>query len=198
MKRIGIFGGTFNPVHNGHIHLARAAYDVLKLDKLIIVPSNIPPHKPAEGIYPNDIRLEMCRLAFSDYPDFEVSEYEMKRTGKSYSIYTAQHFSHIYPECSIFMIVGSDMFLSFDKWYMYKDILKLVSLAVVSRNANDIEQLENKATELSKYGNINIIRVPSYPVSSTQIRCKIKNNEKYSCYLPQKVVQYISLNNLYR
>lgn len=198
MDRIGIFGGTFNPVHNGHIHLAQAAYDHLKLDKLIIVPSNIPPHKSAEGICPNDIRLEMCRLAFSEHINFEVSEYEIQRKGKSYSIYTVEHFRMLYPQSKLFLIVGSDMFMSFDKWYRFEEILKSVSLAVVSRNNDDMEQLEKKSMELSRYGKTDIIRVPSYPVSSTEIRSKIKNGEKYSCYLPEKVVQYISLNNLYR
>lgn len=196
--RIGIFGGTFNPVHNGHIHLAKAAYEWLKLDKLIIVPSNIPPHKSSEGICPNSIRLQMCRLAFSDHINFEVSDYEMERAGKSYSIYTVEHFRQMYPQSDLFLIVGSDMFLSFDKWYRYEQILKTVSLAVVSRNVDDIRLLEDKADDLSVYGDTYIIRVPSYPVSSTEIRGKIKNGEKYSCYLPEKVVQYISLNNLYR
>ena len=122
----------------------------------------------------------------------------MNRTGKSYSIYTVEHFSQMYPQSSLYLIVGSDMFMSFDKWYRYEEILNLVSLAVVSRNKDDMEQLEKKSHELSRHGKIDIIRVPSYPVSSTEIRSKIKNGEKYSCYLPEKVVQYISLNNLYR
>lgn len=197
MARTGIFGGSFNPIHNGHIHLARSAYEKLGLSKLFFVPSNIPPHKSAEGMCSGDMRVQMCMLAAEDIEGFEVSRFELDREGKSYSVYTAEHFRNMYPDDEIFMLVGSDMFLSFDKWYRFADILKMVSLAVVSREKDDMELLEAKKRILDGFGDIRIVNVPSYPVSSTQVRGLIQSKEKYSCYLPQKVVQYIRINNLY-
>lgn len=198
MARIGIFGGSFNPVHNGHVHLAVSAVRELGLSKLILVPSNIPPHKSASELCSNEIRYQMCCLAAEEICGSEVSRFEIDREGKSYSVYTAEYFRKMYPDDELFMLVGSDMFLSFDTWFRFEDILKNVSLAVVSREKDDMQMLEEKERTLSQYGNISVVRVPSYPVSSTQIRAMIRTDEKYSCYLPEKVVQYIRINNLYR
>jgi nicotinate-nucleotide adenylyltransferase len=196
MGRTGLFGGTFNPLHNGHIHLARQAFSSLGLDRLIFIPSNIPPHKDPDELCSNEDRLGMCRLAVEDY-GFEVSDYEMQRGGKSYSVYTAEYFSRLYPEDELFLLVGSDMFLSFDKWFRFEDILKMVTLAVISRECDDFSELAEKSVSLGVYGKTQVIDVPPYPVSSTEIRKKIKTKEDFSCYLPEKVVQYIRLKNLY-
>ena len=198
MARIGIFGGSFNPIHNGHMHLAVSAFRELGLSKLILVPSNIPPHKSASELCSNETRFMMCCLAAENIEGFEVSRFEIDREGKSYSVFTAEYFRSVYPDDELFMLVGSDMFLSFDTWFRFEDILKNVSLAVVSRENDDMKMLEEKERTLSQYGNISVVRVPSYPVSSTQIRAMIRSDEKYSCYLPEKVVQYIRINNLYR
>ncbi|MBE6852479.1 MAG: nicotinate (nicotinamide) nucleotide adenylyltransferase [Ruminococcus sp.] len=197
MGRTGLFGGTFNPVHNGHIHLAKEAFLSLGLERLILIPSNIPPHKNAEELCSNEDRLAMCRLAAEEH-GFEVSDYEMRRGGKSYSFYTVGYFSKLYPDDELFLLVGSDMFLSFDKWFRFEDILKKVTLSVISRQDDDTELLKKKAGELQIYGSTEVVDVPAYPVSSTQIRNMIKTNENFSCYLPEKVVQYIRLKNLYK
>lgn len=198
MSSVGIFGGTFNPVHNGHMHLAEMALHELKLDRLIFIPSNIPPHKSAENLCSNDDRFKMCSLAVSGIQKFQVSDYELKRSGKSYSVYTAGYFREQFPTDRIFMLIGSDMLMSFDSWYRYQDVLKMVDLAVVSRENDDRAILEKKADFLRKYGEIKIIDSDPYVISSTEIREKIKKDEKFSCYLPEKVVQYIRLNNLYK
>ena len=197
MGRTGFFGGTFNPVHNGHIHLAEAAYDFLGLDRLIFVPANVPPHKETSCLVSGNDRLEMCRLAVENHSGFEVSDFELNQGGKSYSVYTAEHFSKMYPDDELFMMTGSDMLLSFDKWYRFEDILKMVTLAVVSREYDDTEILRKKAQELSEYGKVIIVSAEPYPVSSTEIRNRIGSGQNYSCYLPEKVVQYIRLNSLY-
>ncbi|MDO5560094.1 MAG: nicotinate (nicotinamide) nucleotide adenylyltransferase [Oscillospiraceae bacterium] len=197
MKSIGIFGGSFNPVHNGHLNLALNAKKELGLDKVIFVPANIPPHKSSRELAANDIRLEMCRLAVSGHDDLEVSDFEMTQTSKSYSIYTVLHFRQMYPDDTLYLLIGSDMLFSFDTWYRYQDILKNVRLAVMSRENGENDRLRKKTQELQQYGKVHIIGSPPYPVSSTEIRSKIKNREKYSCYLAEKVVQYITLMNLY-
>lgn len=198
MKKIGIFGGTFNPIHKGHMHLADTVSDTIGLDKLIFMPSNIPPHKSADNLYANEIRFEMCKLAAESDKRYEVSDFEIKRQGKSYSVYTVEHIRKLYPDDIIYMLLGSDMLLSFDKWFRFEEILKNVALAVVSRENDDIDALKRKSCELRKYGQIELLSAEPFPISSTEIRNKIKNSEKYSCYLPEKVVQYIRLNNLYR
>lgn len=197
MARIGLFGGTFNPVHNGHIHLAEEAVSELGLSKLILIPSNIPPHKEAGELCSCEDRVQMCWLAAEGKENFEVSLFEINQGGKSYSYYTVEHFSELYPDEEIFLLTGSDMLLSFEKWFRFEDILKKVTLAVVSREYDDSEQIVRKAEELSGFGKIKIISSRPYPVSSTEIRRRIRNGEKYSCYLPEKVVQYIRLKNLY-
>ncbi len=197
MARTGLFGGTFNPVHRGHLHLAEEAFTALGLDRLIFIPSNIPPHKDAGNLCSNTDRFEMCRLAAEDRPGFEVSDFEQRQGGKSYSVYTVGHFSEQYPDDELYFIVGSDMLMCFDKWYRFEDILKKVTLAVVSREYDDHEKLRQKASELSDYGKITVLSAEPFPVSSTEIRERIACGQNYSCYLPEKVVQYIRLNNLY-
>lgn len=198
MARIGIFGGSFNPVHLGHMHLAEVAFSSLELSRLIFMPACIPPHKSAAELCPDIKRFEMCCLACEEHEGYEVSNFEITRSGKSYTYYTTEYFSEKYPEDELFLIVGSDMLMMFEKWYRFEDILKKVTLAVVSREKDDREKLLEKAGKLDKYGNIIVIDAPSYPLSSTQIREYIKNGRNYSCYLPEKVVQYIRLNNLYK
>ena len=197
MGRTGFFGGTFNPIHSGHIHLAEEAFRGLGLDRLILVPANIPPHKETHDLCSNTDRFNMCCLAAEGHEGFEVSDFELNQGGKSYSVYTAEHFAEMYPDDELYMMVGSDMLLSFDKWYRFEDILKTVTLAVVSREYDDMDDLKKKAEELSAYGSVKIINADPFPVSSTQIRDLIRRGQKYSCYLPEKVVQYIRLKKLY-
>lgn len=197
MAKIGLFGGSFNPIHKGHINLAQSISKKLLLDRVIFIPSGQAPHKSSSEYADASDRLEMCRLATEDYPSFEVSDYEINRDGKSYSIYTVRHFKTLYPDDELFLMVGSDMLLYFDKWYEYKEILKNVTLTAVSREGTDFAQLEQYAENLTKYGRIIVINDDVFPVSSTYLRKKIKNNEDTSCYLDEKVVKYIILKKLY-
>ncbi len=196
--RIGIYGGSFNPVHNGHVHLAETVMAELKLDKLYYVPSKVSPHRSSSEYAPEEDRLEMLRLVCRDKPGFEVSSYELDQDRVSYSVYTVEHFRRKYPDGELFLLCGSDMLLSFDEWYRYQDILSMASLAVVSREEGDIDELENKASELRKYGSVLICRADAVEISSTEIRKKIRKNCDTSCYLDKNVVQYIRLKKLYR
>lgn len=197
MSKIGIFGGSFNPIHEGHIKLALSIKQELALDKVIFVPSGEAPHKSSDEYASSWDRYEMCRFAVEDYPCFEVSDFEISRTGKSYSIYTVRHFRKTYPDDELYLMVGSDMLLYFDKWYQYKEILSSVILAAVSREGTDFAELEQSAEKLREYGRIIVVNNDAFPVSSTYLRKKIKNNEDTSCYLNEKVVKYIILKKLY-
>lgn len=198
--RIGIYGGSFNPVHNGHIHLAGTAIEEFGLDRLYLIPSRISPHRSSsEYVSPED-RLEMLRLACkgSKYGRIlRVSDYELRSERVSYTIYTVEEFRRRFPNEELVLLIGSDMLLSFDTWNRFEDILRQVTLAAVSREEGDMEILEKKASELRKYGRVLISKASPVVISSTELRKKISKNENCSCYLDKNVVQYIRSRNLY-
>ena len=195
--KIGIFGGSFNPIHNGHIYLAKTVMSELKLDKVIFVPSRIPPHKSGKEYISGKDRLEMVRLAIRNNPCFEVSDYELSNDRTGYSIYTVIHFRKLYPNDLLYLMIGSDMLLSFDTWFEFEKIMQNVTVAAVSRCKGDNLLLIKKVDELSKYGKVIVCNADAYPVSSTEIRKKIRKKENWSCYLDGSVVQYIRLGSFY-
>lgn len=198
MAKIGVFGGSFNPIHNGHMNLALTVREKLGLDKVIIVPSGTAPHKSSVEYAPAADRLEMCRLACEGYEDFEVSDHEILQSGKSYTVYTVSYFHECFPEDELFLLLGSDMLLSFESWYEYRRILEYVSIAAVSRVGDDQRELLKMSEKLSVYGNCIVANAEAVVMSSSEIRKIIKNNGDLSCYLDEKVVKYIILNNLYQ
>lgn len=187
--KIGIFGGTFNPPHNGHVRLARAALEELGLDKLLIIPSCIPPHKIAAKLAGGEDRLEMCRIAFGDDPRVEVSALELERKGRSYTVDTLRELKAAYPDSELYFIVGSDMLDSFDKWYLWKEILSLSILCAASRE-------EGYMPDLDRFGEyadrIRIIHLSPLEVSSTQIRISHKTE-----LVDKRVAEYIERHGLY-
>ncbi|MDD6278461.1 MAG: nicotinate (nicotinamide) nucleotide adenylyltransferase [Ruminococcus sp.] len=195
--RTGIFGGSFNPVHKGHIHLARAVMDELSLDRIIFVPSKVSPHRSSAEYVSGEDRMEMLRLSFGNDSRFQASGYELGEDRVSYTIYTIEHFRSLYPDDELFLLVGSDMLMCFDKWYRFRDILSQAALAVVSRKNGDMTELLEKAEELSEYGRIIVCKAPAVELSSTEIRKKIAKNENLTCYLDENVVQYIRYRDLY-
>ena len=190
--KIGVFGGTFNPPHNGHVRLAKAAADELKLDKLLVIPSCIPPHKIAAKLADGQERLEMCRLAFGCDPRFEVSPMELERGSRSYTVETLRELKALYPDSKLYFIVGSDMLESFDKWYLWQEILSLSVLCAASRE-------EGYSPDLSRFGKlaerIKIITLDPLEVSSTQIRNSA--GEVSPELLDPKVAAYIREHGLY-
>ena len=196
--RIGIYGGSFNPVHNGHIHLAKTAVRDFALDRLFLMPSKISPHRSSDEYVSEEDRLAMLRLACEECEKLDVSDYELKSDRVSYTIYTVEHFREAYPDDELFLLVGSDMLMSFEKWYRFEDILSFVTLCAVSRNDGDHAELLKKADELSQYGRILVSSSPAVEVSSTDIRKKIEKNLDFACYLSENVVQYIRLKGLYQ
>lgn len=202
MGNIGIFGGTFNPVHSGHVNLVQTVAKAIEFDKIMIMPDRIPPHKAADDLASGEDRLNMCAIAFEDIKNAEVCDWELRQSGKSYSIFTVEHFKKLYPNDDLWLIMGSDMFLCFDKWYRYEDILSLASVACISRCSEDTDSvLEEHAEKLKSGGegrSIVIIKAQPFEVSSSRLRENIKNMEDTSCYFPKKIVQYIYEHNLYR
>lgn len=193
MQKVGILGGAFNPPHKGHVRLARYFADRLSLDKVLVIPSFIPPHKSAADLAGGADRLEMCRLAFSRDNRFEVSPVEIERGGKSYTYDTLIEIKKTVPPAELFLIVGSDMFMSFETWHRYRDILKICTLCTASREKN---------VDLRNGGDNSINAIVSnlapLVISSTQIREKCRNGEDISEFTGKKVAKYINDRGLYR
>lgn len=195
---IGIFGGAFNPVHNGHINLAKSYLESLSLDKLLIIPTANPPHKTALGLASEENRLNMLSLAFKDIDKAEISDIEFHRRKKSYTYDTIKEIRKSYINDKIFLIIGEDQFLSFDKWYRYRDLLSEVVLCTAAREPDKKEKMIAFADKLLN-GSSDYFLADFEPivVSSSEIREKIKNNEDISALVPADVCKYIKDKGLY-
>jgi nicotinate-nucleotide adenylyltransferase len=195
--KIVLFGGAFNPVHNEHINIARAAVERLKPDKLVVIPTAISPHKKGKLAASNEQRLEMCRLAFKDIPCAEVSDYEIANGGVSYSYITCNHFREMYKDADIYFLVGADMLENFPKWKKPEEIVSKVKLAACAReNQDDFEGYKNIVE--SKFNCIvETIPYVGKKVSSTRIRVLAALGEQICLYEPQDVCQYIKDNGIY-
>lgn len=194
---VAIFGGSFNPVHKEHINIAVSAINSLSLDKLIIMPSYFTPQKDGRLSASGDDRLEMCRKAFSGIACAEVSDYELKRGGISYSYLTCREFAKKYPDDKRYFIVGADMLANFDKWKYPKEILKNVNLAACAR-----ENTESFDFARGKFNShfLNPVAEVGYvgkKVSSTRIRALAALGEDVSSFTDEIIAQYITDRGLY-
>ena len=199
MARIGIYGGTFNPPHTGHLHAALCAARALKLDRLLMIPDSIAPHKvlPDHSASPGQ-RLEMLRLAVGDDPVLEVSDLELRREGVSYTYLTVRQVREMYPTAEIFLLMGTDMFLSFHTWRNPDLITRDAALAVFCRGTKgEREKIAARKREMEAQG-IRVVTVenPVVEISSTQLRRLLI----FGCadsFLPAGVGDYIRRNGLY-
>lgn len=187
MSKIGIMGGTFDPIHFGHLKIAASAKSEYHLDKVIFLTSGNPPHKRDKHILDAKIRHIMVKRAIADLDGFEASDYEVNRKEFSYSVNTLTHFKEIMPDDQLFFIVGGDSLRDFHKWYMPDQILKLCTLLVYNRDGGE------HTSDFSKP-----ISGGKIDISSTQIREKLKNGEDVSAFLPPAVSEFIEKNNLYK
>jgi nicotinate-nucleotide adenylyltransferase len=198
MKRIGIYGGSFDPVHNGHLHLANVAMQQFSLDAVHFVPAYVSPFKQETGSVADGVhRLAMLRLALEEQPAMQVSDYELAQGTVSYTIYTLRYFRTCFPAAQLVLLMGSDMLLHFEKWHCWQQILSLASLGCLAREASDVAALHAQAENLSRFGSVQIATAEILPLSSTKIRQLLKKGADCSCYLPKKVVQYIGTHHLY-
>ena len=200
MRRIGLFGGSFNPIHNGHLHLAESVYQALQLDSVMLMPAGEAPHKSSAAYASGAHRFAMCRLATKSRPWLTVSDLEIKKPGRSYTVETLRILRERHPDTAWTLLLGSDMLLTFDKWYCWQEILAYAAVCAVSREENDLPALQDAADRLKEQvpgAEVTVLRVPAFPVSSTQIRENLKNHADCSCLLPENVVPYIMKNGLY-
>lgn len=203
MIKTGIFGGAFNPVHNGHVNLAKEAIEQLKLRELLIIPTFEPPHKNTK-LLPFEERAEMCRRAFegiSDKCKITVSDIERRMGGISYTINTIRELSkqyHIDDEENarrFYLLIGGDMLYSFREWYKYESILKESNVCAVARGGDNFTDMLEFAAEM---GRVKVLPTNVVDVSSTEIRQRIAKGGDISELVPQSVAEYIAENDLYR
>lgn len=198
--KTGIFGGTFNPVHKGHIMLAEYCMDSVGLDRIIMIPTAVPPHKISNDLASENDRLNMCKLACRGKENFFVSDIEIKRQGKSYTYETLTQLKEIYPDDHLYTIMGADMFLTLDRWKNPKIIFEKSSIITIPRDEENKLELENFYNKVLKAMGASSIILPNpvMSVSSTFIRENLDNFNLISDMLDKGVYDYIIKNNLYR
>ena len=191
--KIAILGGTFDPPHLGHLILADTVLKELNYDKVLFIPSKIPPHKNISGEVSDEDRLNMLKLSIEDDKRFSFDDYELKSEGISYSIKTLNYLYQNYNiDGKIALIIGADLIKNFHKWKEPEKISELANIVAVNREENDNLDKEN----IEKY-NIKIIIAPRIDISSTLIRERIKKNKAFRYFLNNKVYNYIISNKLY-
>ncbi len=199
MQRIGIFGGTFNPPHIGHIQAAKQAVSALNLDKLILIPNREAPHKQVPGNSPTpQQRLEMLRIALNGDPRLEASAIELEREGPSYTVDTIRELKNQYSDSELVLLMGTDMFLSFHTWREPQVILENVTLGVFYRGEKgEAEAIREKQAELEAKGaRVELVKNQVINISSTQMR-RLLAFRCAGAFLPEGVEDYIRANGLY-
>lgn len=198
--KTGVFGGTFNPVHKGHIMLAEYCMDSVGLDRIIMIPTAVPPHKISNNLASENDRLNMCKLACRGKDNFFVSDIEIKRQGKSYTYETLTQLKEIYPDDHLYTIMGADMFLTLDRWKNPEIIFEKSSIITIPRDEENKHELENFYNKVLKAMGASSVILPNpvMSVSSTFIRENLDNFNLISDMLDKGVYDYIIKNNLYR
>lgn len=220
-NRLGLLGGSFNPIHNGHLTIAHRVYERLHLSRILFIPTGNPPHKEGGSLASPKARLEMVRLAIADTPCFEVSTIELDRPGKSYSIDTVHEVRRQYgPPWKLFFIIGLDAFLEFPTWRAPTELLRLCHFVVVPRPGQsfqtlskmpllpelDVQALTQLDTGVLHQLDIPIpdasaitcLPTPPCPISASAIRERVRSKQPLANMLPRSVESYILQQSLYQ
>ena len=202
MMRYGIYGGSFNPVHWGHLLLAETCLREANLDRVIFVPSGISPHKTKQGQLPGAVRAEMLELALAGYNEFLVDHFEINREGTSYTVETIRHFRETLLDAELFLLVGADMYYDLPHWYEASEILKIVIPVGVYRPGEPPphvevfqEMLPPERLELFRR---HIFKMPQIEISSSMIRDNVAEGKSARFLTPRAVESYIESHQLYR
>lgn len=195
--KIGLYGGAFNPVHNGHLALAEHFKNALELERLIFIPTHVPPHKSGDGLVSGEHRINMLSLALSGLEYCSVSDIEFRREGKSYTYDTVCELKKIYPDDEFFLIVGADQYFDFQKWYRADDILRQVTVCSAARENNQYRQMLEYKSKHDNMQNTVVCNFDVTEISSSKIRNMISTGQSVSEFVPDYVLRYIKENNLY-
>ena len=198
--KIGIMGGTFDPVHYGHLVAAEGARHQFSLDRVIFIPAARPPHKGNREISDPVHRLKMVGLATGSNPNFEVSDIEINRQGLSYTIDTVNYLRSTRTDSDIYFITGADAVLEILTWYQVEALLGLCCFIAATRPGYRLENLSESLHGLPGYfiRKISVMEVPALAISSTDIRDRVRNGMPIKYLLPENVEEYINRNGLYR
>jgi len=215
MKKIGLFGGTFNPIHFGHLRSAEEIYESFQLDRIIFIPSAYPPHKKTERILSASLRVEMVQLALAGNSHFSLSEVELNRQGKSYSVETIAHFRQQFgTQTDLYFILGLDAFLEVNTWKQYTDLFELCHFIIMTRPGFEKKfSAEHLPVELARHfwyddqknGYVHRSGYGVFPkeitaldISSTRIRENFQKRRSVKYLLPPAVEEFIYRNKLYQ
>lgn len=200
MKKIGIMGGTFDPIHNGHLSIGKQAYLEYHLDEVWFMPSGHPPHKKDHFVTDAVHRCAMTKLAITDYPYFQFSDFEVKRAGNTYTAKTLSLLTSYYPDSQFFFIIGADSLFEIENWFHPEEIMKQAVLLVAGREYAKASRTMAEQIEYLKetyHGTIYRLHSEEMDISSAEIRKLIQEGKSPSPYLSQAVEAYICANRLY-
>lgn len=199
-KKIGILGGTFDPIHLGHLILATEAYERFSLDTVWFMPSGNPPHKQQQPVLEAAHRVAMVQAAIANNPHFVYSDFELKRSGTIYTAETLTLLTQTYSKNSYYFIVGADSLFQIEKWYQPAEIFSHCTLLAAGRNNFIKEKLQEQIWYLTQKYNarIQLLPTPLIEISSTRIREKVADGEEIRYYVPDAVEEYIQSHHLYQ
>lgn len=200
MSKVGIMGGTFNPIHLAHTEMAKVCLRQQDLDKILFMPSKNPPHKKDKSILPENERAVMVKLAVSEYDKFVFSDFELQRKGTTYTADTLRLLQEENPDDNYYFIMGADSLLYLDKWYRPQEILKRAVILAIGRDGSTPDELKEKRKELIKQydkADIRFVHMRQMDISSSMIREGIAHGENMEKYLDKEVWNYINVNGLY-
>ncbi len=188
-NKLGILGGLFDPIHNGHLALSRHALEQLNLNKVLLIPTYKPPHREEISDYAH--RLRMTEISVENEDGFEASDLESHIEGQSYTLKTLKKLKKEYPEFALYFLIGSDNLKKMEDWYKPEEIMRLAQIVMAKRPGEE-------GSAPGKYrGRIIEIDMPPVDISSTQIREAVRNGRPIDKFVPEKVAEYIKGNNLY-
>jgi nicotinate-nucleotide adenylyltransferase len=191
--KIGIFGGTFDPIHNGHLIIAEIVRSDLPLDRILFIPSAQPPHKTGKPISPFKHRMQMLEWAVGGDPQYGVSDIENRLEEPSYSVHTVQALKHEQPDDEFFFIIGGDSLAELHTWYQPEKLLSMIRIIVANRPDFDLSCVRSDWLE-----SVHIIKTPLIDISSTNLRERVKREQSIRFQVPDSVLTYIEQKGLYQ
>ncbi|WP_024864773.1 nicotinate-nucleotide adenylyltransferase [Butyrivibrio sp. FCS014] len=199
-RKIGILGGTFDPIHNAHLLLGEAAREQFGLDRVIYIPNNLQHLKNRTEITPGDIRYQMVKMAISDNPYFTCSRIEIDKEEGTYTVDTINSLKLMYPGDELFLILGGDSVIGIDTWYKADELLKSCTILAAVREEDDLQALDKKRRELNtRFGaDIRILTFNRLDISSTEIRQRVKTGRSVRYLMPDECIEFMCIKGLYR
>ncbi len=198
--KIGIMGGTFDPLHNAHLFVAKELQHRYHLDKILFIPSKYGPHKKGSVQSSAELRFQMVAEAIADQADFVASDLELKREGISYSIDTVKLVKAQYPEAEVFFITGADAFLSIETWHQFRELLSLLTFLVATRPTRTDSQLYSEIERIKKayHAKVELADILDLEISSSDIRKRVREARPITYLVPKSVEKSIEKYNLYQ